>query len=263
MMNIYLVIRKVLIIAYFSFLSMRREKNWILSILGVPLSFSLSIFFIYDGGFDSYYVSYIIIGSIILGMWSSNVIFTGFELRKEFAFSTVDYVILSPTNLWFFIFSKSILYSIMGLFNFCVLIVISVLIEPSCLNELRIFTLLIGILFSIFFLSILGAFLCGLFMILKDYNSLSTILTRLIFIISGVMFPLNYLPREIRFFGYLIPTTWIVNMLRDISTSDFSFFIFFGYVIIITLLSAIYLILSLRIFSLIENKYQKNKLFEV
>uniref|UniRef100_UPI00403F18B9 ABC transporter permease n=1 Tax=Paenibacillus sp. FSL R10-2734 TaxID=2954691 RepID=UPI00403F18B9 len=263
MINIYGVIRKILAITYFSFLSMRREKNWIISILGVPLSFSLSILFIYEGDFSSYYISYIIIGSIILGMWSANVIFTGFELRKEFAFSTVDYVILSPTNLWFFIFSKSILYSILGLINFFILTFISVLIEPSCLNDLRLFPLILGILLSIFFFSILGAFLCGLFMILKDFNSLSTILTRLIFIISGVMFPLNYLPREIRFFGYLVPTTWIVNMLRDISTNSFSFILFFQYVIIITLLSGVYLFLSLRIFSLIENRYQKNKLFEV
>lgn len=255
------MLRKILIIIFYNGLILKRESNWFIKISSVPLIFSLIAILIYKDNNPDFIIKYVLYGSTVMGMWVSNVFLTGYEIRKELAIGTFDNIIISPTKLHSYVLIKGIFYSVLGLTTFLIISIITFLLFDNVFNTINPIKMLLILIYSIINLSILGTLLSGIFIFLKEFNYFSTIITRVIFILCGLMFPIDLLPDFVRYFSYLLSPTWIVMLLRESSEVRASEEMLV-YIVIIGILSIVYYLILKFIFNKIEDKYLKNLLIE-
>jgi len=167
-------------------------------------------------------ISYLITGGIFMSY--VNVAMNSFKsaIRSEQISGTLEYLLLSDTPIY-----QIIIFSGISNFLWTTLDAISVLLVVSVIFDMKMninFGLsLFIILITIICISGIGFASAGIIMVTKKGDPIGWLFTTLTGVLSGVFYPISFLPKWIRFFSYLLPPTYALKALRKALLTGSSF----------------------------------------
>ncbi|MBN1786548.1 MAG: ABC transporter permease [Candidatus Methanofastidiosa archaeon] len=205
----------------------KRYPSRILFILIMPFLSILTLYFqgmglvggTQSSEFESFagtqdYLVFIILGSAVFIFVSTAIWGVGNSIRREQMMGTLESIWVTPTSK-ITIFVGVALFD--GLFSSYVAfmqLLISSLILPVNLIDLRLFVI-IGIAFLLIFaLYGLGFFFTGFVLIYKELEDFTNMITSAIKMVTPVSYPLSVLPAPVAFIALFIPLTYALQAIR-------------------------------------------------
>lgn len=149
------------------------------------------------------YTAYNFFASIVISAWS---------MTREREEGTLEVILLSPTSLRKFIFSRALFNSIICSINYFIITILIILIIPI---SFQLIVQLMVIYLATFLSSIFYAYLINsLFLFTRDSTLLFNILQSPVEYLSKVRFPQMEFPIILNYLSLIIPMTYIVKMIQ-------------------------------------------------
>lgn len=247
-------VRKLFIIAKYCWYNYKTDVFWFIQITISPLFFALISMFIFMDSPKENYVTYVLLGTTIMGMWISTLLGTGSEIVKDKDFGVLELLILSKTPLYLIVLGRGLMHALMGLLTVAEILILSLVFSNQPIIIYHTLWFGVTLVISMFSFSILGLVLSSFFVFLRDATVLSNICSRLIYVICGVMFPMSFLPNGIRVIGYLFSPTWCLALMRGVALNTLPVSQMLTNFGIIVGLTSLYFVCAIKLFSFAEKQ---------
>jgi len=161
------------------------------------------------------YLVFIILGSAVFIFVSTAIWGVGNSIRREQMMGTLESIWVVPTSKLTIFVGVALFDGLFSSYVAFMQLLITSLILPVNLIDLRIFVV-IGIAFLLIFsLYGLGFFFTGLVLIYKEVEDFTNMINSAIRLITPVSYPLSVLPAPLAFIALFIPLTYALQAIRD------------------------------------------------
>lgn len=174
--------------------------------------FILGMMYLGKSGED--FLVYVLFGSGIVSFWSSICFSSASDIDRERWMGTLETLFVAPSGFKTIIIGKIIGNTLWGLVSMAIssIFVIVAFQKPFTINDP--FLLIVGfILMTLSFIAI-ALFMSGLFTLSRNSRLVMNCLEHPIYLLCGIVFPLEVIPWFIRPISYLLSPTWSVKILR-------------------------------------------------
>lgn len=250
--------KKIIRIMSYTLKNNKKNLSWYINISISPFFFSIISLLMFKGSKVENYTSEVLAGTLVMGIWMAILIGNRDESMRDKKDETLKLLIISPTPIRIIYLSRTIVHACFGVIS-----VIEIFFAANILNvfkfKLMDFKIIILVLImAIISFSVMGLLLTAILLIVKNTALISNIFSRLIYIISGVMFPITLLPSFLGMLSKLFSTTWIVKILRSTLTGRYTTGELVYDIFIIICLTVIYYLIATFLFKIVENKICRN-----
>lgn len=239
------------------------RKMFQFTLLVQPILYTFITYFMFlNSGLDNF-VSYVILGSGLLSLWSCIVFSSAGDIERERWMGTLSVLFASPTSFVKIIISKIIGNTLLSLFPFLISFTIVVLVfqQPVYIDDIGLLLLMFP--FVIFSFVAIAFLFSAIFTLSRQAGILMNCLEYPIFILCGMAFPITVLPELIQLLSYLLSPTWAVIVLRGcvqgLETGQ-NIYMELG---LLMVLSFIYILLGLLMFRFMEKRVREKATLEV
>lgn len=195
-----------------SFLQQSKDRTvnnfFIASLLIQPIIMTLLSVNLYNYGNQPQLSILATIGAGMIGIWNSNLWTTGRIIEEERKGGTLLILLASPNRLITILIGKSLSNSVVSILSMGISLGTGLLIfriPVGITNPLHFF---LGILLTVIALTNMGLVLGSIFVLTRNGGQYTQAFNFPIFILSGLMFPITFLPSWLRPFSNLLATTW-------------------------------------------------------
>lgn len=266
-----------------TWLGWKIESNWtdpflfaVYSIIK-PLAGAAIIVVMYSvvakGNFDSPYFAYIYLGNAFFQYVSAVITGVSWSIVDDREhYKTLKYLYVAPIRFPFYLLGRGIARIVTGTFAVVITILGGVLFLNVPFSIASIDWLLFGVSFilGIIVLVYMGLMLAGVTLMLARHSDLvGDVVASSMFLFSGAIFPLSFLPAVIRPIGYALPITYWLELLRRAliggnveSLSSFAAFSNVQLLGILTGFTILFGIFSTRIFHACELRARERGLID-
>ncbi len=200
------------------------------------------------------YITFLLTGTV---MWV--VIRQGIGWQMAFAFTqdkhrrVLPYIMISPMNKIAYLYGKigtGLLRSIIN--NIIIIIVASLFFEFYYAGS----TVLTIFLFALTFVAFsgIGLIIASLGAVREGIADFSLVLIEFVYLVSGVYYPIEVFPENIRGFVLLLPTTQAINAVRKIGLHGAGFFDILPQILYLGVLAIISPIIGYYVFRWVKNR---------
>lgn len=235
------------------------DPQWIIPSIIAPFIFTtVTLFLFRHAGGDL--LLYAVLGGGVLGMWGNTISSSSWSIGYDRMNGTLEAIMVTPAPLSSVVFGRCLWNSFLGLLNALAVFVVAQFafgIEVTVQNPLGFAVALVLTLIS---LSVLGMVFGAFYVVTRASSAVFQMLEYPIYVLSGAVFPLMVLPDWIRPFSYAVPATWGAEALKISSVEGYdSLGLGLSGALALTVLTTVaYLLLSLVLFSYLENKAKVN-----
>lgn len=239
------------------------RKTFQFTLIAQPILYTLITYFMFLHSGMEDFLSYVVLGSGMLSLWSCVVFSSAGDIERERWMGTLFMLFGSPASFIKIIFAKILGNTILSLIPFLIsFFVVGVVFQQSF------YVVHLGLFLFVFVLSMLSfvaiAFLfSAMFTLSRKASMLMNCLEYPIFILCGFVFPLSVLPQGVWTISYLLSPTWANLLLRESikGIDDMKMFLF-G-VIILLLLTFLYFVTGFFFFRYMDKKVRQDATLEV
>ena len=192
-----------------------RRNLYRFSVFVVPVFFSTLLYLVYPEEDQALLVYYIVFGSGVASLWSVSCFSSSIELELERIYGTMEAVTITPAGLELVLISKIMANTALGLISFAVVIAYSsfVLKLPINISNPAMFVCSFAVLI-LSFVSTSFVFATLLTLSKNAFAWMSTIQYPVYFI-SGMLFPIEILPKWVQTISRFFPISWAVSLMRN------------------------------------------------
>jgi ABC-2 type transport system permease protein len=171
-----------------------------------------------QGQFDSPIFAYLYLGNAFyqyVPAVLSGVSWTIIEDREHYR--TLKYIYVAPVNIPFYLFGRGVAKFITGSFGVIITIAAGVLFLNVPLDWSQVDWLLfaVSMFLGIIMLALLGLLLAGITLLMARHSYfVGEVVASGLFLFTGAIFPLDILPAFLRPFGYILPITYWLELIR-------------------------------------------------
>lgn len=241
----------------YSWLDHKKNFFWFIQISVSPFFFAITALYMFSDLENHTYITNVLLGSAVMGLWVATLLGTGNEIKKDRRLGTIEMLMITPTSLQTIIFSRACLHTLLGFCAFLEIFIISLLITKGQVIIYNIPQIIFVLLITIISFSFLGMIGSAVFVLKREASALSNIFSRLVYVISGTMFPIFLLPRPLRYLGYTLSPTWSISLLRDLALNNISQYKMLSHTIIIIVITIIYYLIIVKLYKVIEEQILK------
>lgn len=199
-----------------------RTRKWqLLQILLQPLLFAVTALLLFRGSSKEGEVIYTLIGSGIMGMWATTLTGAGSSIEFERRQGLLEYLMTTSSSLQWIILGKSVAHSLIGLITYLFLFPLQFLFDIPVQIHLSFSMLFILLLIALSFVA-MGQLLAFLFVFSRNANPISNALSRSLYVLSGLIFPISMLPGPCKVVSYVIPCSYGMVALRTVNESGWT-----------------------------------------
>ncbi|WP_456276649.1 ABC transporter permease [Bacillus sp. AK128] len=188
-----------------------------------PLFFSTLAIFIYGTDSSETIFHYVFLGSGFMALWSSIVFSSASDVNRERFYGTLEIIFISPVPFAITLIGKIIANMIWGLASMALSFLYLKIVFQLELNFYHPWLFGPALILVLLALSVFSFFLALAFTLSRQAEALMNFIEYPIYLICGFMFPISYLPAWVQAFSYLIPPTWAIQLLRDVTTETLSY----------------------------------------
>lgn len=224
---------------------------YLLVLIGQPATLAVILYLVYYSSGRSDYLEFVILGAGLTGLWNATLWSCGFIVERERRFGTLELMMMSPSSLLTILFGKSLANATLSLVSLLVAYLAVFLVFRVSLL-IRLPMLFLGsLLLSVLAMTAVGLLIGLSFALSRSTRRLVEIMGYPVYLLSGLVFPLMFLPRWSRPFSFILPLTWSAVLLRGSVRAEFSYEPALS-ITALVLLTVIYFALARRVYRTIE-----------
>jgi ABC-type multidrug transport system permease subunit len=236
------------------------DPQWLIPNLIAPFVLTLVAIMLYKS-VSGPVVLYAILGGGMMGMWGNTLYASGFSIGFDRWNGTLEAIFAVPTKLIWIIGGRALWNSLLGILNgFFIFVIAEVVFRvPITLADPVMFFL--AFFLTLLSLATLGLLFSAAFVLTRSASVLTNGLEFPIYVGTGTMFPIAFLPFWTHPLSLSLGPSWGIDAIRLAATADPSFSIGMGFapdIAIMIALSALYLLLAVWLFGLVDKKARKD-----
>ncbi|WP_243427989.1 ABC transporter permease [Alkaliphilus hydrothermalis] len=221
-------------------------------ILVQPIFYSLMMYMIYQGYSHEHIISYVIIGSGLLSLWSSVCFSSAGDIQRERDMGTLELIMTSPVDFKVILFGKIIGNTLLGLIPLLISFIFITLFFKISFDVAHLELLILSLLLTVISFIPISLLIACCLTLSRQVRALMNCIEYPIYILCGIVFPIELLPVWTRVFSYILAPTWGAKLIRSSVFGIDSMQMFWMNVLSIVLVSAFYTIISLLLLKKID-----------
>jgi ABC-2 type transport system permease protein len=231
-------------------------------VLAQPIVFGFILGMMYLNKSDQDFMIYALLGSGLTTFWSSICFSSASDIDRERYYGTLENIYAAPVGFKWIILGKVLGNTIWGLISIGISILSVEIIFRKTLIIANPLWILIGFLLMTLSFIALAFMLAGFFTLSRNSRILMNCMEHPIYILCGMVFPVEYLPTFIQPLSWLLSPTWAVKILRYSVTGGQASTVL-PYIWGLLAVTIIYGLLASRIFKTIDIKVRIEATLEV
>ncbi len=235
--------RVILSTVRIEFLTYLVKPVWIVEFLLAPVVYSIVTLIIFKRANLENYILYVLIGSGALGMWTGTLFAGQRAIERERHAGTIEYVLVTPSSLQLIVVGKTVASSLIGLTTLVVILGVFAWSLDAPITVAHPVAFLVALGGMLLTLSVMGVMLSTFFVLSRSAGALVNALSRSVFVLCGIMFPVALLPDWVKPVSYILSPTWGVEAARKAAlegiTPDF-----YTDIAVLFLLTAVYAVVT-------------------
>jgi len=197
-------------------------------------------------GYGGDVISFVVLGSMGWSLlWNTMGSATG-AIQQEMKAGTFETLFLTPTSPFTIVSAYTMWDLLINMVSIFLFLITSMFLFEIHFKANYIFTILFVIL-DIFLMAGLGLMVAGLDVYVKQVGGIVSVVQRLSYFLSGVIFPISVLPTILQPIAKIIPFYYAITALRSSLTGN-EFATLFPYLIILSILASVSISLGIYIF---------------
>lgn len=224
------------------------------TVLIQPVIFATITFMVYKDSGRSNYADYVILGSGLSTIWSAIIFSSAGDIERERRMGTLEYISVVPVKFYAILLGQILGNLILGLFGVIVSYLFSVLVFGVQFSIASPLWFIAAAVMSVVSFMAIALVLAALFTLSRNARGLMNCLEMPVFLLCGMMFPIEILPSWVRPISYVLSPTWAVKALRMCVNGTGSSGEFYTAMGILAGLSIIYIFGSYRLNGIIERQ---------
>jgi len=174
--------------------------------------FILGMMYINKSNVD--FMIYVLFGSGIVSFWSSICFSSASDIQRERWMGTLETIFVAPSGFKNIILGKIVGNTIWGLLSMVISSSFVIIVFQKPLVIASPIILILGFLMMTLSFIAIALSMAGLFTLSRNSRILMNCLEHPIYLLCGIVFPLEIIPTFIRPLSYLLSPTWSVKVLR-------------------------------------------------
>ena len=223
----------------------------------MPLFTATLTYFIYGGQSPERIFQYAVLGSGFMGLWSSIVFSSASDLTRERYYGTLESIFTSPTPFAIILMGKIFGNTIWGLISMVMAFLYLKLLFGIQLPSLSIARFIVTLLIVIFAICVFAFLLALLFTLTRYSNTIMNVIEYPIFLLCGFVFPISVLPGWLSWISYILPPTWAIEALRNV-TGVTSIFTYKEAILGLSFATFIYIVLAIVVYAYVDRKARQS-----
>jgi ABC-2 type transport system permease protein len=192
-------------------------------------------------------IAYLIIGSAFTAFLGVSLNSFQGAIRSEQQMGTLEHLLMGPAKLELLLIYSGAWSFLNTLLNVTILLAVIVFVFGISL-EMNLVGAVFTLILTILGLSGIGLMSAGIIMVTKIGDPITWSFTTLTGLLSGVLFPIEYLPPYLKMISYILPTTHALHALRMTLIQNAPFFQILPQIMILILTGMITLPLGFYMF---------------
>lgn len=189
------------------------DPQWVIPSLVAPFTFTIVTLMLFKD-FDGPVALYAVLGGGVLGMWGNTLYASGWSVSFDRMNGTLEPLMVTPTPIIQVIAGRGIWNSAIGLLNALAVFVVAEIAIGTGMRLGDPFMFFALLMLTLLSLSTVGLMLSAFFVMTRSSSVLMRILELPIYLLSGALIPITYLPDAIKPLSYLLGPAWGVDALR-------------------------------------------------
>ncbi|MBS7527686.1 ABC transporter permease [Fusibacter paucivorans] len=228
-----------------------------------PLFTGLLMGFVYMDKSTADFVSYAMVGTATMTMWSSIAFSSASDVQRERFMGALAQIFNTPEKFYYIMLGKVLGNTLLG----AVSMVIS-FIFVGAVFKVPINIVNVPVFLAVFFISVvsymmIAMMLSGVLAVSRQARTLMNSMDYIIFLLTGSAFPITVLPIYLRFFSYALSPTYAIKLLRLAITGSVNTSAFYLYFVGLIMTTVLYFVVSLGLYRTIELRARVNATLEV
>lgn len=185
-----------------------------------PLFYSLMLYMIYRNSTPEDYISYAIIGTSALTLWSSIIYSSASDIDREKFIGTMPYIVVTPSKFSLILIGKILGNTLLGLVPSGMIVLILTKLSNIYFLKVNLINFTFSLILFLLTFLIMAFFLCLVFTLSREIRLFMNFLIYPIYILCGVVFPIEILPNHIKIISNILPPTWALKIIRKSITGQ-------------------------------------------
>ena len=227
------------------------SKLWWFHTLVEPvfIAFVSVMLYQFTGADPEDYTKYVIFGSGFMGVWLMVMSFGGMSITAERLQGTLELLFLTPVSLFSFTFGKILSSAVSGMFSLVAVFFVGAFILQLPLTIKSPFLFCVSVVLTVFTLASFGLILASVYMLTRRVQYFMNLFQSMIYVLTGVFFPISLLPVWVRPFSYVLSLTWSLDAIRITVAEDaWTSSMFWVDITVVLLLTAVYLVAAVVLY---------------
>lgn len=232
-------------------------------VLVQPIIFAVITYMMFKNSGLENFTTYVVLGTGIMSLWSSICFSSAGDIERERYMGTLEIVTSVPVEFKIIMLGKVLGNTILGLMSMVITFVFVGVVFGEVLIIANPIVFIISLIVSLLSFMAISMLLAPSFTLSRNSRALMNCLEYPVFILCGVLFPIEVLPVWIRPLSYILSPTWAIKLLRDSSLGVQDFSGFATNLAILILITAIYSIAASKLFDRIDKETRIKATLEV
>lgn len=223
-----------------------------------PILYGFIMFCMFKNTDKQNFLAYAVLGTGLLNLWSTICFSSAGDIERERHMGTLELISAVPTKFEIIILGKVIGNTLWGVISMAIAFIFAVsAFELTVDIDHPLIFLGVFLLSMISFVGV-AMLLSTAFTLSRKSRILMNVLEYPIFILCGILFPMEILPLWTRPLSYVLSPTWGVKLMRMSILGINNYRVFSYYTIILTAITIIYFATAFYLFSVISKKTRIN-----
>ena len=180
-----------------------------------PIIFASVAYFMFEAGTRPGTLLYVALGAGMMGIWSSTLFGSGGAIQWQRWQGTLEYCIAVPPPFILVIIPLTLATATIGLYSLCATLLWGWLFFDVPFDLAHPVQFLIAVPATVIGLGMLGLVLASTFVLYRNANALSNLLEFPIWLATGLLVSLSFLPGWVGPISWVLAPTWGINALRE------------------------------------------------
>ncbi len=179
-----------------------------------PVIFASIAFYMFRAGGRAPTLLYAALGAGLMGIWSSTLFGSGGAIQWQRWQGTLELIVIVPPTLLEVLLPLTLATSAIGLYSIAATLLWGALFFGMPLHLVNPALFVVALAVTVLGLGLLGLVLASTFVLYRNANALSNLLEYPVWLTTGVLVPVSFLPGWAHVIGWVLAPTWGIRALR-------------------------------------------------
>lgn len=213
-------LRLVWAVWWFTVRMFTASEFFILTAVLQPLIFATIAFFMWEEGQQDQTLLYFALGSGMMGVWSTTLFGCGGAIQWQRWEGTLEILVAAPKRYDVILLGQTLGAATFGFYSIVATVVWGVVLFGMPLTASYPWLLPLALLAAVVALGAMGMLLATSFVLYRHANALSNLMEYPVWIVTGMIVPLAFLPEWIGPISWVLVPTWGMEAIRGAAMGE-------------------------------------------